>query len=126
MAGGKTGKGQNGQEANSAGGQNLMSDGLLSRLTAETWAAKKMKPERKAPAFERNPDRLRALGNPLRFSRTLANHETVNLAKIVVSVLQYIHCRTVENFTHFALSCNSSINHTRRLNAVFIGFELEL
>ena len=108
------------------GGQSLMSDDLLSRLTAETWAAKKMKPERKAPAFERNPDRLRALGNPLRFSRTLANYETVNLAKIVISVLQYIHCRTVENFTHSALSCNPSINHTRRLNAVFIGFELEL
>lgn len=104
----------------------LMSDDLLSCLTAEKWAAKKMKPERKAPAFERNPDRLRALGNPLRFSRTLANYETVNLAKIVISVLQYIHCRTVENFTHFALSCNPSINHTRRLNAVFIGFELEL
>ena len=104
----------------------MMSDDLLSRLTAETWAAKKMKPERKAPAFERNPDRLRALGNPLRFSRTLANYETVNLAKIVISVLQYIHCRTVENFTHSALSCNPSINHTRRLNAVFIGFELEL
>ena len=33
--------GQNGQEANSAGRQNSMSDGLLSRLTAETWAAKK-------------------------------------------------------------------------------------
>lgn len=112
--------------ASLAGGQNSMSDDLLSRLTAVKWAAKKMKPERKAPAFERNPDRLRALGNPLRFSRTLANYETVNLAKIVISVLQYIHCRTVENFTHSALSCNPSINHTRRLNAVFIGFELEL
>lgn len=118
--------GQNGQEANSAGRQNSMSDGLLSRLTAETWAAKKMKPERKAPAFERNPDRLRALGNPLRFSRTLANYETVNLAKIVISVLQYIHCRTVENFTRLNISCNSFIKRTRRLNTLFIGFELAL
>lgn len=33
--------GQNGHEANSAGRQNSMSDDLLSRLTAETWAAKK-------------------------------------------------------------------------------------
>ena len=104
----------------------MMSDGLLSRLTAETWAAKKMKPERKAPAFERNPDRLRALGNPLRFSRTLANYETVNLAKIVISVLQYIHCRTVENFTRLNISCNSFIKRTRRLNTLFIGFELAL
>lgn len=120
--------GQNGQGANSAGeGQSSMSDDLLSRLTAETWAAKKkMKPERKAPAFERNPDRLRALGNPLRFSRTLANYETVNLAKIVISVLQYIHCRTAENFTRLNISCNSFIKRTRRLNTLFIGFELAL
>lgn len=108
------------------GGQSSMSDDLLSRLTAETWATKKMKPERKAPAFERNPDRLRALGNPLRFSRTLANYETVNLAKIVISVLQYIHCRTVENFTRLNISCNSFIKRTRRLNTLFIGFELAL
>lgn len=119
--------GQNGQGANSAGeGQSSMSDDLLSRLTAETWATKKMKPERKAPAFERNPDRLRALGNPLRFSRTLANYETVNLAKIVISVLQYIHCRTVKNFTRLNISCNSFIKRTRRLNTLFIGFELAL
>lgn len=130
----KTGKGeanlaggQNGQGANSAGeGQSSMSDGLLSCLTAVKWATKKMKPERKAPAFERNPDRLRALGNPLRFSRTLANYETVNLAKIVISVLQYIHCRTVENFTRRNISCNSFIKRTRRLNTLFIGFELAL
>lgn len=103
-----------------------MSDGLLSCLTAVKWATKKMKPERKAPAFERNPDRLRALGNPLRFSRTLANYKTVNLAKIVISVLQYIHCRTVENSTRLNISCNSFIKRTRRLNTLFIGFELAL
>lgn len=124
--GAKRAGGQNGQEANSAGGQSSMSDGLLSCLTAAKWATKKMKPERKAPAFERNPDRLRALGNPLRFSRTLANYETVNLAKIVISVLQYIHCRTVENFTRLNISCNSFIKRTRRLNTLFIGFELAL
>lgn len=135
------GRGQNGQGGSAPGERGgtgreqawlrekkggLMSDDLLSRLTAETWAAKKMKPERKAPAFERNPDRLRALGNPLRFSRTLANYETVNLAKIVISVLQYIHCRTVENFTRLNISCNSFIKRTRRLNTLFIGFELAL
>lgn len=37
LAGGKTGKGQTRQ----GGGQSSMSNGLLSRLTAETWAAKK-------------------------------------------------------------------------------------
>lgn len=104
----------------------MMSDDFLSCLTAMKWAAKKKKPERKAPAFERNPDRLRALGNPLRFSRPLANYETVNLAKIVISVLQYIHCRTVENFTRLNISCNSFIKRTRRLNTLFIGFELAL
>lgn len=125
-AGSKFGRGTKRARGKLDRGQNLMSDDFLSCLTAVKWAAKKMKPERKAPAFERNPDRLRALGNPLRFSRTLANYETVNLAKIVISVLQYIHCRTVENFTRLNISCNSFIKRTRRLNTLFIGFELAL
>jgi len=99
---------------------------IARRTTRPEGIKAKKKPERKAPAFERNPDRLRALGNPLRFSRTLANYETVNLAKIVISVLQYIHCRTVENFTRLSISCNSFIKRTRRLNTLFIGFELAL
>ena len=57
---------------------------IIRPIPAKSIFIAKKKPERKAPAFERNPDRLRALGNPLRFARTLANYETVNLAKIVI------------------------------------------